>query len=76
MIGSVEVERALTEQWAVAAFSDVGTATDDLEVDFFQGAGAGIWFRLPFGHIRLDAASAISEPGQPWRIHFTFGGSL
>lgn len=76
VVGSIELERVFTEYWSLATFWDVGTATDDLSLDFSQGAGAGIRFRLPFGQIRLDVASAITEDGNPIRIHLNVGGDL
>ncbi len=76
VVGSAEVERRISEQWSVAAFWDVGSATDDLSLDFYQGAGLGLRFRLPFGQIRLDFGSAISEDSSPIRIHLTVGGDL
>lgn len=76
VVGSVEVERIIRQDWSVAAFWDGGTATDDLSLNFYQGAGVGVRFRLPFGQIRLDLASAITEDGNPFRVHLTVGGDL
>jgi len=76
VVGSIELERIITEYWSLAAFWDAGTATDDLSLDFSQGVGGGIRFRLPFGQIRLDMASAITEDGNPLRVHLNVGGDL
>lgn len=76
VVGSIEVEKSISELWGLAAFWDVGSATDDLDLDFYQGAGAGLRVRLPFGQIRLDVASAITETDAPWRVHLTVGGDL
>ncbi len=76
VLGSIEVEKTVYEQWSLAAFWDVGTATDDLNLNFHQGVGCGVRFRLPFGQIRLDVASAITEDGNPLRLHFMVGGDL
>lgn len=76
VVGSIEAERRVYNQWSLAAFWDVGTATDDLSLNFFQGVGGGVRFRLPFGQIRLDVASAISEDGNPLRLHFMVGGDF
>ncbi len=76
VVGSIELERVITENWSLATFWDAGTATDDLSLDFKQGAGAGVRFRLPFGQIRLDFASAISEDGMPFHVHLIVGGDL
>jgi translocation and assembly module TamA len=76
VVGSIELERVVTENWSLASFWDIGTATDDLSLDFSQGVGAGVRFRLPFGQIRLDLASGITEDGNPFRVHLTVGGDL
>ena len=76
VVGSAELERMVSESWGVAAFFDVGNAMDDPEVDFEQGAGLGVRFRLPFGQVRFDLASAISEDGYPVRLHLSVGGDL
>ena len=74
--GSVEVEKTLSERWALATFWDVGNAMDDPTISFKQGVGAGVRFRLPFGQVRLDLASAILEDGSPFRLHLTVGADL
>ncbi|PHR30143.1 MAG: hypothetical protein COA36_01810 [Desulfotalea sp.] len=76
VVESIEMERIINQYWSVAGFWDGGTATDDLSLDYYQGVGAGIRFRLPFGQIRVDLASAITEDGTPFRIHLSVGGDL
>ncbi len=76
VVGGIELERIVAKYWSIAGFWDVGSATDDLELDFYQGAGVGVRFRLPFGQVRLDVASAITEDGQPFRLHLTVGADL
>ena len=49
---------------------------DDPKVDFEQGAGIGMRFRLPFGQVRLDLASALSDDNNPVRLHLSGGGDL
>lgn len=75
-VQSVELERMLGQSFGVASFWDVGTATNDLSLSFYQGAGVGLRVHMPFGEIRLDLASAISEPGTSLRVHFSVGGTL
>lgn len=76
VVGSIEGERQVSERWSLAAFWDSGSATDDLSLDFYQGVGSGIRFRLPFGQVRVDVAWAISEVDYPFRLHLTVGGDL
>ncbi len=74
--GSIELEAKVYEQWSLAAFMDVGNAMDDISSDLAEGVGAGIRYQLPFGQVRLDVARAISEDGNPFRLHFTVGSEL
>lgn len=76
VVQSIEMERIINENWSLAGFWDGGTATDDLSLDYYQGVGAGIRYRLPFGQIRFDLASAITEDSIPFRVHLTVGGDL
>jgi translocation and assembly module TamA len=76
VVGSAELERIINERWSLATFLDVGNAIDDLAIDLEQGAGFGLRFRLPFGQVRLDLATALSESGNPIRLHFSVGGDL
>ncbi|MFV0437266.1 MAG: autotransporter assembly complex protein TamA [Desulfopila sp.] len=76
VVGSGELEKSITDTWSVAGFWDVGNAMDDLAIDLKQGVGGGVRYRLPFGQVRLDVASAISEPGMPLRLHITVGADL
>lgn len=75
-VGSIEAEREWKEDWSFAAFWDVGNATDDLSLDFKQGAGVGVRYRLPFGQVRLDLACAFLEEDLPVRLHLTAGADL
>jgi translocation and assembly module TamA len=73
LVGSVEYDYNVYKKWYLAAFYDVGNTFNDLPVDAASGAGVGIRWASPVGMVRVDAASAISEDGQPWRLHITFG---
>ncbi len=75
-VQSVEVERLIGGRYALAAFWDIGTATNDLRLDYEQGAGLGFRVRLPFGEIKLDVATALTESGNPIRLHLSVGGIL
>lgn len=74
---SAETEVKILENWSLAAFYDIGNAFNDWsETDLKQGAGVGVrWYTIA-GAVRLDLASALDLPGDPWRIHFTLGVPL
>ena len=73
LVGSVEYDYNVYGNWHLAAFYDVGSAFSDTPLNASSGAGVGIRWASPVGMVRVDAASAISEDGQPWRLHVTFG---
>jgi translocation and assembly module TamA len=76
LFGSLELEKSVYENWSVAAFVDTGKGVNDISEELGKGVGGGIRYRLPFGQIRLDVASAVSEEDNPLRIHLTVGGDL
>lgn len=74
-VASIEYEHPIKNGFALAAFLDAGDAFDSgLELN--KGAGLGLRWRLPFGALRLDAASALDLEGDPVRLHFSFGTDL
>ncbi len=75
-VASVELEYRLLQKWSVATFYDTGTANDKFGGELKVGTGVGIRWLSPIGLIRLDAASAIREPGRPIRFHLTIGPDL
>lgn len=75
IVGSFEYEHPIKNGFALAGFIDVGDAFDS-NPDYQRGAGLGIRWRLPFGALRFDVASALDLEGQPFRLHFSFGTDL
>lgn len=76
LVGSIEYEQRLVGNWAAALFYDVGNAVNDFRDPLKRGAGVGGRWRSPIGQIRIDAATALSEPGHPWRLHLYIGPDL
>lgn len=74
-VASFEYEHPIKNGFSLAGFFDVGDAFDS-SPDYKKGAGLGLRWRLPFGALRLDAASALDLEGEPWRLHFSFGTDL
>jgi translocation and assembly module TamA len=74
LVGSIELERAIGENWGVAVFYDMGNAFDDMDtLEFAQGAGLGIRYYTPVGPIRLDIARQVGVSDPEYRVHFTVG---
>ncbi|MCE5262548.1 MAG: autotransporter assembly complex protein TamA [Deltaproteobacteria bacterium] len=74
LVGSVELERALYEDWGVSAFYDAGNAFDSFSsVSLYQGAGVGLHYYTPVGALNLSLARQIGVEDPGFRIHFTVG---
>jgi translocation and assembly module TamA len=75
VVGSIEYQHPIRDGLALATFVDIGDAFDN-KADFKKGVGVGLRWRLPFGALRLDLASALDLEGDPLRLHFSFGTDL
>lgn len=74
LVGSVEGEYTLTDNWGLAVFYDIGSAFNAFEgVTFIRGAGIGLRRYTPIGPIKIDLASPVSESGFGLRIHLSVG---
>jgi translocation and assembly module TamA len=73
---SVELEYRFLQKWGVATFYDTGTANTKFGGELKVGTGVGVRWLSPIGMIRLDAATAVREPGHPIRFHLTIGPDL
>ncbi len=75
VVAGIEYQHPLRNGLALAAFVDTGDAFN-ASPSFKTGAGLGLRWRLPFGALRLDLASALDKEGDPLRLHFSFGTDL
>jgi translocation and assembly module TamA len=74
LFGSIEVERAIGENWGVAGFYDAGNAFDSFTgLSLVQSAGLGLHYYSRVGPFRLDIAQQLNGPSLARRIHFTMG---
>jgi translocation and assembly module TamA len=74
LVGSIEYDYRLKGDWSIAAFYDIGNAFSDVNaLNAARGAGLGIRWKTIVGQIRIDIASALSEPDNPKRIHLSIG---
>lgn len=74
--GSIEYNWRWRPAWRPAVFIDAGNAFDAHWQPLAIGAGAGLRWISPVGPVRVDVASAVSEPGRPLRLHITLGSPL
>jgi len=76
LVGSLEYEHRILEKWSLAAFYDIGNAFNGLSEPLKDGAGLGVRWHSPVGLIRVDIATALSEPDYPLRLHIRIGPDL
>lgn len=76
LTGSLEIDRLIRPQWALAAFVDSGSAFNDSGIEFSTGAGLGIRWYSPIGPVRLDVAHPFDDPDQDIRLHISLGPDL
>jgi translocation and assembly module TamA len=74
LAGSLELERAMGADWAVAAFYDTGNAFNSLNhMKFYGGAGIGVRRYTVVGPIKVDIARQINVRDPSFRLHVTAG---
>jgi translocation and assembly module TamA len=73
---SIEFDRTVVGNWAVAAFADTGSAFNGFSPEFSSGIGLGIRWYSPVGPVRIDFAHPLDDPGRNFRLHITLGPDL
>jgi len=74
LVGSVELERALGEDWGVVLFYDAGNAFDSYsDYEIFEGAGFGVRRYTPVGPVKVDLARQIGVADPSVRLHVSIG---
>lgn len=74
-VNSVEYDYRIRPTWAVAAFYDIGNASDTFKFNFNRGAGIGLRWISPVGPVRIDVARGLDEP-KAWNLHISMGPDL
>lgn len=74
---SIEYAYTLAENWRVALFSDVGTASDTIDADLSYSVGTGAHWVSPIGPVRVYIARGFTpNNGNTWRFHLILGPEL
>ena len=75
LVGSLECEYALTDDWGLAVFYDVGSAfdIDDKDPEFIHGAGIGARRYTLIGPIKIDLATRVNESSNKVTLHLSVG---
>jgi len=76
LTASLEYERRFLAHWGAAVFADAGSAGRTFGASPSVGVGAGARWHSPIGPIRADVAFAVSEEGNPVRLHLSVGPEL
>ena len=74
MFGSLELERALFDNWGISTFYDAGNAFDSFaNLRLAQGVGIGLHYYTPVGAFNLSLARQIGSSRSSYHVHFTVG---
>ena len=74
LVGSVELERPLSENWGLALFFDAGNAFDSFsDYELFEGAGCGLRRYTPVGPLKVDLARQVGVSDPSYRLHVSIG---
>lgn len=78
LVGSIEIDQLIADNWALAAFIDSGNAYDEIkEFNTATGVGVGIRWISPLGPIRFDVAIPLEKDApDDYRVHITLGPDL
>lgn len=77
LVGSIEIDYRLKENWGVAAFIDSGNAFDDTEFSLHTGIGIGLRWFSPVGPVRFDLAVPQDDgDNNSLHLHFNLGADL
>lgn len=77
LVGSIEFDQRVFDNWSVAAFVDVGNAFDNFtNLSLKTGVGAGIRWYSPLGPVRFDVGVPLDKTSDSFRIHITLGPDL
>lgn len=76
LVGSLELEARIYQEWGAAIFFDAGNALDNPLQHLEKGAGIGARWFSPVGLFRIDFAWALTAEGTPMRVHLGFGLDL
>ncbi|WP_457808054.1 autotransporter assembly complex protein TamA [Kushneria sp. EE4] len=74
LVGSLEYQRQVANNWWGATFVDTGNAFNDWWPDELKtSAGVGVRWISPVGPVRLDIAHPFDSEEDSWRLHFGIG---
>jgi len=75
-VASFEYRFPILDNWKIAVFTDIGTATDDFSEVLSSSVGTGVVWASPVGPVRLYIAKPITNELNDFAIHFMIGPEL
>lgn len=76
-VASIEFERDIARDWALAGFVDTGNAFNDIgNFEARTGVGFGVRWRSPVGLVRLDIGHGLDGARNAIELHIVIGPDL
>ncbi len=75
-LGTSEFLYQFADRWQWALFADRGRAFDNSEEPYRTGAGMGVRWLSPVGHVRFDIASRVGDENEGYELHIFMGPPL
>lgn len=75
-LGTTEYLYQFADRWQWALFADRGRAYNDSGARYRNGAGIGVRWLSPVGHVRLDLASRVADREEGYELHIFMGPPL
>ncbi len=82
LVGSLEIDHLVTQNWGIATFIDMGNAFNNTEItdlhaiELKTGVGIGLRWHSPIGPVRLDLAFALDKQHNKFQPHISMGPDL
>jgi translocation and assembly module TamA len=78
LVGSLEFDQRILDNWSVAAFVDLGNAFDSFkDMTLRTSVGGGIRWYSPLGPVRIDIGVPVdNDAPDSFRLHVTLGPDL
>lgn len=75
-LGTGEYLYQFADRWQWALFADRGRAFDNSDEPYRTGAGVGVRWLSPVGHVRFDIASRVGDEQKGYELHIFMGPPL
>jgi len=73
---SIEYAYRIADKWRIAAFTDAGTATNDISQSITYSVGTGVHWLSPIGPVRVYVARGFASDENTWKLHLILGPEI